>query len=453
MSVDRTISGFVRALRSADVRVSPAETLDAMAAVRLLGWNERARLRTGLRSVLAKNSAEQEQFDRLFDLYFTREKPQQQADQESDPPQGKAEQQSSDEEQQSEVQSLSELALPENSDALEIALETAGRAAQVQNIRFSTQVAFYAQKMLKEMGIEQLERELLDALKSDRGEGRESDELIAARRFLTRQAIDFVQREFDVFGAGETERFREDVLTKKRIGDLDRSDLERMKPVVEKIAKKLAVKYNRQRMRARKGVLDVRKTLRKNAGKDGVPFDVFWKRKRRDRPKLILICDVSGSVARYVRFLLLLMHSLKDVAKDIETYAFSSRLMDVSSMLDTAHFETAMDQVVREAGWGSTDYGQALSDLKVKHWSELDRRSTVIVLGDGRSNYGDPRTDIFSELASRTKRVLWLNPEGRSSWGSGDSVAHLYEPYCANMSHIRTITDLERAIDDALSHY
>ena len=106
-----------------------------------------------------------------------------------------------------------------------------------------------------------------------------------------------------------------------------------------------------------------------------------------------------------------------------------------------------------EAGWGSTDYGQAFSDLKVDHWSQIDRRTTIIVLGDARSNNGDPRLDLFEEAASRAKRIVWLNPEGRALWGTGDSEMLRYQPHCSTVTHLATLKQLERAIDDVLMHY
>ena len=186
-----------------------------------------------------------------------------------------------------------------------------------------------------------------------------------------------------------------------------------------------------------------------------MPFDVHWRQTKKDRPKLVLICDVSNSVARYVRFLLLFLYCLKDVVPDIYTYAFSARLKDVGKHLDTSldGFEGAMQKIMAEAGWGSTDYGQAFSDLKVDHWSQIDRRTTIIVLGDARSNNGDPRLDLFEEAASRAKRIVWLNPEGRALWGTGDSEMLRYQPHCSTVTHLATLKQLERAIDDVLMHY
>ena len=451
MSAERTVTDFVRALRSADVNVSTAETLDAVRAVRLVGYDDRGLLKTSLRSVLAKSEREIESYDRLFELFFSRKRSEQEAEAKS------SEDQSEDgESSEAAPADFMELARSGDDTNVEMAMEQAGNAVGLQDIRFSTQVSYYAQKMLKEMGVEKMESELLKRLQEHTPEGDEAaDEMINARKQMTLRAIEYAKRQFDIFGAGATQQFREDYLAEKRINEMDRSDLDRMKPLVEKLARRLASKHSRRKRKKNRGQLDIRRTLRANAGRDGVPFDVHWRQTKKDRPKLVLICDVSNSVARYVRFLLLFLYCLKDVVPDIYTYAFSARLKDVGKHLDTSldGFEGAMQKIMTEAGWGSTDYGQAFSDLKVDHWSQIDRRTTIIVLGDARSYNGDPRLDLFEEAASRAKRIVWLNPEGRALWGTGDSEMLRYQPHCSTVTHLATLKQLERAIDDVLMHY
>ena len=283
----------------------------------------------------------------------------------------------------------------------------------------------------------------------------QAEEMMQARKDMTMRAREYVQQQFDVFGAGATQQFRDEFLAEKRINEMDRSDLERMKPLVQKLAKRLASKHSRRRKKKNRGQLNIRKTLRSNAGRDGVPFEVHWRQTKKDRPKLVLICDVSGSVARYVRFLLLFLYCMKDTVPDLYTFAFSARLKDVGKNLETGldGFENAMQIIMTEAGWGSTDYGQALSDLRVNHWQNIDRRTTVIILGDGRSNHGDPRMDLFEELAGRSKRIVWLSPEGRSLWGTGDSEMLRYAPHCSVVTQMSTLKDLERSIDEVLTQY
>lgn len=453
MSAAHTLTDFVRALRSAGVTVSTAETLDAVQALKLVGYQDRAQLKLALRNVLAKSENEKAVYDRLFELFFSRDLPDS-AHENSDPE--AREKDGANGESAKSQKDLMELSQSGDEAEIAMAMEQAGQEASVQDIRFSTQVSYYAQQMLKAMGVEKMEKRLLEALKERTPESEaEAQEMMDARRDMTMRAREYVQKQFDIYGAGATQQFREDFLSEKRINEMDRSDLDRMKPLVQKLAKRLAAKHSRRRKKKNRGQLDVRKTLRLNAGRDGVPFDVHWRQTKKDRPKLVLICDVSGSVARYVRFLLLFLYCMKDTVPDLYTFAFSARLKDVGKHLETGldGFEQAMQTIMTEAGWGSTDYGQALSDMRVDHWGLIDRRTTVIILGDARSNNGDPRIDLFEEAASRAKRIVWLNPEGKSLWGTGDSEMLRYEPYCTVVSQLSTVKQLERTIDEILMQY
>ena len=453
--MERQISNFIRALRSADVKVSTGEALDAARTVAMIGYSDRALLKDSLGCVLAKSEAEKDIHNRLFDLYFARSNSRNESSRDET---GDAEERESSEGGENEggdpVEQMVSLTEASNEQALAAAVERAAEAAGLNDIRFSTQTAYYAQQMVRAMGGEALQERLLQALQQSGAEAdTEAQRLIDTRRALTMAARERAERAFEVFGAGETEKFRDDVAATRRLTALESHDMARMKLLIAKIAKRLAVKHSRRRKKTSRGILDVRRTMRANAGYDGVPFNVVWRQRKKDRPKIIAICDVSGSVAAYVRFLLLLLYSLKEVIPDLHAYAFSYRLGHVSSILENNEFDAAMKNILREFGLGSTSYGQALSDFSMNHEAVIDRRSTILVLGDGRSNYGDPRLDLFSAFAGRAKQVIWLNPEGPSLWGTGDSVIPRYAPYCKQMSHVATLRDLERAIDQILTSY
>jgi uncharacterized protein with von Willebrand factor type A (vWA) domain len=447
--MEKQISNFIRALRSADVRVSTGEALDAARTVAMIGYDDRSLMKDSLACVLAKSESEKQIHDRLFELYF------------SSAPAGSAAQ-SADAENEGEpgedpkdaAERLSQLTQQGNEQALATAIERAAEQAGLNDIRFSTQVAYFAQSMVRAMGGEQLQARLLEALQGRTPDAdAEAQRLIDVRRTLTMTARERAERAFQIFGAAETEKFRDEVAATKRLSAIEANDMARMKQLVAKVAKRLAVKHSRRRKRTQRGLLDVRRTMRANAGVDGIPFNVIWRQKKKDRPKIIVICDVSGSVALYVRFLLLLLFSMKEAIPDLHAFAFSYRLKSVDNILETMEFDAAIKKILREIGLGSTSYGQAFSDFKMEHENKIDRRTTIIILGDGRSNYGDPRLDLFRDFAGRAKRVIWLNPEGRALWGTGDSVIPRYEPFCAQMSHVATLKDLEKAIDEVLTAY
>lgn len=446
--LEKQISNFIRALRSAEVRVSTGEALDAARTVAMIGYGDRPLLKDSLACVLAKSESEKEIHDRLFDLYFSRAPARTSAPQEHSGPSESAE------DPADAAERLSQLTQEGNEQALASAIERAAEQAGVNDIRFSTQVAYFSQAMVRAMGGEALQQRLLEALQGRTPQDdAEAERLIDVRRTLTMAARERAERAFDIFGAAETERFRDEYAATKRLSAIEASDMARMKQLVAKVAKKLAVKHSRRRKRTQRGILDVRRTMRANAGVDGIPFNVIWRQKKKDRPKILVLCDVSGSVALYVRFLLLLLFSMKEAIPDLHAFAFSYRLKCVDDILESHEFDAAIKKILREVGLGSTSYGQAFSDFKMDHESRIDRRTTIIILGDGRSNYGDPRLDLFRDFAGRAKRIIWLNPEGRPLWGTGDSVIPRYEPFCAQMSHVATLKDLERAIDEVLTAY
>ena len=346
------------------------------------------------------------------------------------------------------------LARSGDADRIAVAMERAGVAAGVDEIRFASQTPYYVRRMLEHLGVDALERRLLQWLNAQTEAAQaEAHGLIEARSTLQRHARHFVDQRFEVFGRAATDAFLDDVAVNREIGELSLRDIERMKVLVARMARRLAVRHSRRRRARNRGQLDMRRTMRANAGHDGVPVELVWRRKRRDRPKIVAVCDVSGSVSQYVRFLLLFLHALKDEVADLEAFAFSAHLESVAHELQTLPFEKAMDRIIGRIGGGSTDYGVALADLKNHHWNVIDRRTTILVLGDGRSNHADPRLDIFQEAADRAKRVVWLCPEPRVRWGTGDSVIPKYQPFCTHLSYCATALDLERALDEVLTAY
>jgi hypothetical protein len=451
--MERVLTNYIRALRTAGAAVSPAEALDAARTLALVGYGERAVLKESLSLVLAKTVEEKEIHDQLFELYFSRAAG-------ASPPTpslpkpGAGGTPDGEGAETSGADAMLDLAGGGDPDRLAEALERAAAAAGVDDIRFASQGAYFARRMLEALGVEELEKRLMDRLGTRTDEAQaEAQALMDARAALTRQARALVDRRFEVFGRAATENFMNGAVSARQIDQLGPRDMERMKVLVAKMARRLAVRHSRRRKVRDRGHLDLRRTLRANAGHDGVPFDLVLKRKHRDRPKIVAICDVSGSVAAYVRFLLMFLYALNETVTDLGAFAFSSELLDVAEPLKSMDFESAMDRIIMDLGSGGTDYGQALADLRDHHWEQIDRRTTVLILGDGRSNHTDPRLDIFAEMADRARRVVWLCPEPPGRWGSGDSCIPRYEPFCTHLSHCATALDIERALDEVLMAY
>jgi uncharacterized protein len=452
--MDSRLAGFIRALRLAGVPASPAEAIDAAQAMALIGFAERANLKASLAVVLAKSAEEKIMHDRIFDLYFSAPSSTAAA---LDSPHASTCSAADNLVRTGDAQVDALLDMATHSSGahrLDTAFRRAAAQVGVDEIRFASQTPFFARQMLAELGIAALESQLRERLNQSTPQADiEARALSAAREVLQRHARAWVEQRFELFGQPATEHFMTEVAVQRPLGRMSPPDMERMKRAVARMAKRLAAKHAQRRRRRLQGHIDFRRTLRTNAGHDGVPFNLSYKHTRRDKPRLVVVCDVSGSVAAHVRFLLLFLYALHGRVADLRSFCFSHRLRDVSAALETLPFDEAMAMILREVGGGATDYGQAWVDLHNQHSDCIDPRTTVLVLGDGRSNQTNPRLDIFAQLTERAKRVVWLCNEPPVRWGSGDSCMLRYRPLCTHVSHCASASDLERAIDEALQAY
>ena len=411
------------------MRISPAESIEAMRAVDAVGFADRAALRDTLGLVLAKTVEEKQALAECFDLYFRRETPESASPEESADPSGEG---------------LAGLLLGGDPTAVAQAMEAAGEAAGLPNIRFFTQRNLYTRRILDVMGLRAVEAAIGER---EDDEARRLTEAVAALRATVR---DFVERNLVLFAREETEAFREELLRSTRLSNLDRRDYDRMRVLVRAIAKKLAARYARPRRRRLRGQLDIRRTIRRNMGWSGIPFVTVWKEKRIEKPRVVVLCDVSGSVAAVSQFLLMFLYALNEVLADIRSFAFAGSLIEVSEILEHQPIEPAIAEIMTRIGFGSSNYGNSLADFEEGWIGLIDRRTTVLILGDARGNRTDPRVEILERISNRAKRVVWLNPEYRNAWGTGDSDMFRYAPHCQMLRPCSTLRDLERVVTDLL---
>jgi uncharacterized protein with von Willebrand factor type A (vWA) domain len=398
--MDSVLTGYVRALRAAGASTSTAETLDAARAVALVGYADRASLKACLGVTLAKSEDDQRLHDALFDRYFAAPAA----------PTGDAD------------------------GRLAAALARAAQAVGVDGIRFSSQVPWFTAQLVA--AVEEAAPEALP----------EPPALQAAARAL-------VQQRFALHGEVATEAFLTEAVLQRPLGRMAPADMARMKTAVQRLARQLAQRHARRRRVTLRGRLDLRRTLHASAAHGGVPFQLHFRTRRVDKPRLVVVCDVSGSVVAHVRFLMLFLYALHDAVGELRSFAFSNALTEVSALLSEQPFDDAMAAILKQAGSGSTDYGQAWVDLLDRYPDAVDGRTTVLVLGDGRSNHTDPRLDRLGEIADRARRLVWLCPEPPGRWGRGDSEMLRLRPLCHHVAHCATVADLERVIDGALAAY
>jgi hypothetical protein len=448
--MQHTLEEFLRALRAADVRVSPAEAIDAARSAAAVGYADRELFKDALCATLAKSRDEVARFDETFETFFSRDPfslpP---------PPPEPSDADPSVSDDAAAGSPLAQMLLQGDAAAVAQAMEAAARRTGVAEIRLSTQRSRMTRRLLDEMGLAEIEQIIANARMKPELEGM-AERLDTARRALAAEAQRFVERQHELYASGSGKALREEMLAKKALnadGGIDPVDLAMMQALVKRMAKRLADRYSRRRHTANRGHLDVRKTLRKSMAHGGVPFEIEWKIKKIDKPSIVAICDVSKSVAAAAQFLLTFLYSLNDVVDHLDAYAFSGRLIPVNAILDENGVEGAILKVLQTIGFQQTDYGKALEDFCENHLARVDRHTTVIFLGDGRSNFADPRLDLMHLIQQRARAVIWLNPEPESYWGQGDSVMNRYERFTHVAKSCNTLGQLERIIEDVLRSY
>jgi uncharacterized protein with von Willebrand factor type A (vWA) domain len=450
---------FLQVARGAGLKVSAAEGIDAARALDLVGFEDRAVLKDSLGLVLAKTPEEKAAYEEVFDIYFKRDEFADSGDQTDDqsPPSEQDPFSSPSDGSGGEGmggqggQSLGSLLADDDRAALATAMEQAARESGIENIRFFTQKNLYARRILDRMGMRALERDLEAMRQAGTPEGLGRAQFLEAKVEALRDSVrDFVERHLLLFAKGDTEKFREELLKSARLSNLERRDLDRMRVLVRQMAKKLAARYAKTRRRRLRGQLDTRRTLRRNMGWGGIPFITVWKQKRIEKPRVMVLCDVSGSVAAMAQFLLMFMYAVNEALSDIRSFAFAGSLIEVSEILEKAPVEEAITKIMSLIGFGSSNYGNSFADFEDGWMRHVTNKTTVIILGDARGNRTDPRTDVIERLSQRSKRIIWLNPEYRSAWGTGDSDMYRYAPFCGLVTVCNTLRHLERAISDIL---
>jgi uncharacterized protein with von Willebrand factor type A (vWA) domain len=448
---------FIEFLRGRDIMISPADSLVAMEVAGLVGYSDRTLLKNGLASALAKSKFEIEIFDEAFEQYFASKQNTKDQEESGQSQEGQASPEQLAEQLEQALEAQPELASKLSSDlvdalksgdqaAIAIAVETAAQQVDVSAIKLLTQRGQFIRKMLDALG----EQALRDAaVELETTEPAAFEAVQALREQLRNRVKDRVDRAYMVHASGDAEDMLDEALSNMSLGNVDQHHRDRLKRLLEKMTRKLAARHGRIRKRVKRGQLAVPATLRKAMATDGVPFQPQWKKNLRRKPQILILCDVSGSVAAYAKFLLLFIYSLQDILPRTRSFAFSSNLGEVTETLRSLPVETAIERVNLKYG-GATDYARAFDDFATLAMADINRVTTVIILGDARNNNTDPRLDLLAEIRSRCKQLIWLNPENQRSWSTGDSEMRGVSKHCDVAAECSTLKQLERVIDNLL---
>lgn len=455
---------FVEALRGQGISVGPSETVDAGRVMTVLGLGNREALREGIACAVLRRPDHRDTYDAMFDLFFPAALggktvlPDEDADSADEglPP----------EDIEAMRAALVDM-LSDNEDLAGLDERLAAMIAQIVEAygRYNSSrgPSYSSYQALKAMSLDDLEGRLLAGLLAPYGdEPTPTQEQIA--KALAAQRISQLRKMVE----SETKRRTAEQLGREHVqmyGVPQLSEnveflrasgeqLRQMRRVVAPLARTLATRLAARRRRSRAGEIDMRKTLRKSMSTGGVPIDVVLKKPHPARPELVVLCDVSGSVAGFSHFTLMLVHALRQQFSRVRVFAFIDTTDEVTDLFGPdADLAVAVQRITREAGVytrdGHSDYGHAFVSFLDKYPTALSPRSSLLVLGDARNNYRNPETDLLARMVNESRHAHWLNPEPKHLWGSGDSAVPRYTDIIT-MHECRSAKQLAAVIDALL---
>ncbi|NRA01430.1 MAG: VWA domain-containing protein [Myxococcales bacterium] len=468
--MQKKIVDFTNLLRKSGVRVSVAESLDAFAALDELSLDDRELFKDALRATMVKRSDDIPTYDRLFDLYWSgfHDALREQLGQATG---GLPDHVDLDqllealrqmlENMDVDLSDLAKAMLSMDPNQLEQMIRDAADETGIERIQNLLQIGFFSRRMIEQMGLEGAGgdlRELIDQLR-EAGMGEEELEQLgrlmqAVQDAVRRSVRQFVEQELDKQNHDYLERFRRESLQEKSFYNLTEEDIRRMRELVARLAQKLKNVITIRRKRQRKGKFDLKGTMRRNMAHGGIPFELIFKQRKKERPKLIILCDVSSSVANVSRFMLQFVHSLQEAFTKIRSFVFVAELGEVTQVMRDNDIYQGIDQSLDGGGvvnvYTRSNFGFAFHVFWRDFLSAVDSRTTVVIIGDARNNYNDPRAWCLREIHRKAKNVVWINPEAPGAWGFGDSVMDRYLPYCDVAEECRNLKQLSRMVDRLL---
>jgi uncharacterized protein len=465
--MDDKLVEFSNLLRQNGVRVSIAESLDAFAATGRIGLSDRDSFRSALRATMVKRAGDLPVFEELFDLYFSGLgeiiKQASQAVQQALSMSDQDFQRFLDQVEQMlkrEGKNLSELArqlMSNNSGQLERMIREAARAVRLSNIERTVEENYFARALARQLGLDRLEgeiRELREQLeKMDLGgamKARMEEYLDRRLKALDDIIRRYVRMEREKRDIKEREQTRLNQIAEKSFYYLTEEEIDRMNEAVSRLAQRLKNVVSVRRKRMKRGRFDIKRTLRQNLEYGGVPFKLRFDKRKKEKPQVVVLCDVSDSVRNASRFMLQFVYSLQDLYSRVRSFVFVADVGEVTEHFRTNDAKDALDIALRGDVinvYAHSNFGRAFRTFASDYLGAVNKRTTVIVLGDARNNYNLSHDWCLREIRNRAKSLIWLNPESKSTWGFGDSEMERYGMHCDMVEECRNLNQLYRVVD------
>ncbi|HEY8079508.1 MAG TPA: VWA domain-containing protein, partial [Labilithrix sp.] len=436
----RVVDELLWTLRRGGFAIATSQAIDAARAVRAVGFSSRADVREALAAVLVTRARDRARFDAAFDAFFARE-PRRTLWERLDAAGISAE-------EIDVVRALLDAFASAQPDAaigplvhrgadLDRLLQLAGSARLLDGMQSPLQTGFYAHRLLEHVGtwrasgeLASLRVRLVDAL----GEERAAAIAAALEREIRLAAEDV--RAFVKDTVERRDEPREGDLLATPFAALDDTEAEEVRRAVRFFVQRLRGGERVRRKRSKRGRVDAHRTLRRAMRTGGVPFVLARRARRRDKPRLMVLCDVSDSVRSVARFLLELTHASQELFAATRSFVFVSELGETTRLFGG---EPLAQALARAWSGGvvpvthNSNYGRVLRAFEERVLGDVDRRTTVVILGDGRTNYQSEAAEVLDAIRERARALVWLCPEPRAAWATGDSAMSRYAPRCTRV--------------------
>jgi uncharacterized protein with von Willebrand factor type A (vWA) domain len=456
--MEERIIKFIAALRARGVHVSLAESIDAFNAIDHLGIHARKTFRLCLRSTLIKNRSALAVFDELFPLFFNTA---------SAPPLSNLTNDLSREEAIQIAEAIRDLndhirrmlerllhGEPLSAEELEHFAQRIG-LQHANNLRYTEWMARRMEQAMKFTEVRAAIQNLINTLSelfTDTNRLEQIQQLIEENYQALRDQIrQFVGQRIAENLSDLPREESIDRLMDRSFNALSENDMQILREEVRRLAVILRSRVALRQKRAKNGRLDPKATIRANLKHQGIPFEIKY-HNRRQKPKLVVFCDLSTSMRYCSELMLSLVYELKDQISKTHAFAFIDHLEYINPYFIGKEGNAAVKSVLQKMppGYYSTDLGYSLTNFASGYLDTIDNKTTFIMVGDGRNNYNNPELVIFRIISQRSHRTIWINPESRNQWGTGDSDMWKYVPYCDDILRASTLNELTAAVDQLL---
>jgi uncharacterized protein len=467
-----SLAGFVTELRTAGIPVSLTENLDAAEALRHIPLEDRNAFKYALAATLVKNNAHWKAFETVFEVYFSLRGRQYHIEDGGEDPveeligdllgQRPGEGSGTDGLTPEQLAALLYRALMEGNDAM---LRAVARAAVTRYAGMEpgrpVGGTYYLYRTLRQLDLDSMLEKMMDAARDQTHDTlTELEERLAREEYEAR--LDALRREIEaeIRRRLVADRGAEAVaksLRKPLPEDIDfmhasRDELAALRKTIAPLTRKLAVRLARKRRHGRKGPLDFRSTVRHSLSYGGVPAEPKFRYPRPSKPEIMVVADISGSVAAFARFTLQMVYAISSQFSRVRSFVFIDGIDEVTEYFrGTEDISVAIHRINTEADviWvdGHSDYGHALEAFWERWGRDVNPKTTVLLLGDARNNYHAAQAWVLAEIAKKARHLYWLNPEPRSYWDTGDSIVGQYATYCDGAYECRNLKQLERFVE------